>query len=98
MRFDLGLRFRAPRRWENRLLFARLALMLIGLTVGAFGAHAETRVALVIGNGAYRDVATLANPPNDARDVAAELKTSRFNVTRGVTLDQAAMERAIAGR
>jgi uncharacterized caspase-like protein len=52
----------------------------------------------VIGAGSYREVATLANPPNDARDVAAELKTLRFNVTRGVTLDQAAMERAIAGR
>ena len=70
--------------------------MLIGLTLGAAIAHAETRVALVIGNGSYREVATLANPPNDARDVAAELKTLGFKVTLGVDLDQAAMERAIA--
>jgi uncharacterized caspase-like protein len=52
----------------------------------------------VIGNGSYREVATLANPPNDARDIAAELKTLGFKVTLGVDLDQAAMERAIAGR
>ncbi len=50
----------------------------------------------MIGNGAYRDVATLANPPNDARDVAAELKTLGFKVTLGVDLDQAGMERVIA--
>jgi TPR repeat protein len=70
--------------------------MLIWLTFGAAIAHAETRVALVIGNGSYREVATLANPPNDARDVAAELKTLGFKVTLGVDLDQASMERAIA--
>jgi hypothetical protein len=75
---------------------ARLALILIWLAAGAAGARAETRVALVIGNGAYREVATLANPPNDARDVAAELKALGFKVTLGVDLDQASMERAIA--
>jgi TPR repeat protein len=96
LRFDLGSRLRAPKWLGNRLLLARLALMLIGLTLGAAIAHAETRVALVIGNGSYREVATLANPPNDARDVAAELKTLGFKVTLGVDLDQAAMERAIA--
>jgi TPR repeat protein len=96
LRFDLGSRLRAPQRQRNRLFLARLALMLIGLTLGATSAYAETRVALVIGNGSYREVATLANPPNDARDVAAELKTLGFKVTLGVDLDQAAMERAIA--
>ncbi|WP_158814843.1 caspase family protein [Methylocapsa sp. S129] len=80
----------------NWLGLALLASLLIGLTVGAAIARAETRVALVIGNGAYREVATLANPPNDAVDVAAELKTLGFKVTTGVNLDQAGMERAIA--
>src|SRR5256885_4830770 len=32
-------------------------------------AYAEKRVALVIGNGAYRNVAGLPNPPNDAGDI-----------------------------
>ena len=51
---------------------------------------------LVIGNGAYRDVAALANPPNDAKDVAAELGALGFKVTVGEDLDQATMERKIA--
>jgi TPR repeat protein len=75
---------------------ACLALALIWAMAGAAAARAETRVALVIGNGAYHEVATLANPPNDAQDVAAELKTLGFKVTTGVNLDQASMERAIA--
>ena len=75
--------------------WTRLAAALIWLTAGAAVARAETRVALVIGNGAYGAVPSLANPPNDARDVAAELKTLGFNVFVGVDLDQAGMERAI---
>jgi uncharacterized caspase-like protein len=39
------------------------------------------RVALVIGNGAYRSVPTLINPPNDAGDIAAALKRLGFAVT-----------------
>ena len=49
-------------------------------------ARAGERVALVIGNGAYRSIATLANPPNDAEDVAAELRILGFNVTTGSIL------------
>jgi hypothetical protein len=32
-------------------------------------AHAEKRVALVIGNAAYKNAATLQNPRNNATDV-----------------------------
>ncbi|MCG2641659.1 caspase domain-containing protein [Bradyrhizobium sp. GCM10023182] len=39
------------------------------------------RVALVIGNGAYRNVPALLNPPNDASDIAAALKRLGFTVT-----------------
>ncbi|WP_161491274.1 caspase family protein [Bradyrhizobium neotropicale] len=46
------------------------------------GAAAEgKRVALVIGNGAYRNVPTLLNPPNDAGDIAAALKRLGFSVS-----------------
>src|SRR5271169_5752900 len=41
----------------------------------------ERRLALVIGNGAYRD-APLLNPVNDARDIAQALADSGFEVTR----------------
>ena len=93
-----GSRARAPIQQRNWIGFARLALAstLIWLAAGYAAVRAETRVALVIGNGAYREVATLANPPNDAKDIGAELKTLGFKVTTGVDLDQAGMERAIA--
>ncbi|HEX3145642.1 MAG TPA: caspase family protein, partial [Pyrinomonadaceae bacterium] len=37
------------------------------------------RIALVIGNGAYATAPPLKNPPNDARDIAAALKTLGFD-------------------
>ena len=45
-------------------------------------AYAQSRVALVIGNGAYRQVSALANPTNDANDVADSLQRLGFSVTR----------------
>src|ERR1700676_4029812 len=39
------------------------------------------RVALVIGNSAYRNVQALPNPPNDAGDLAAALNRLGFAVT-----------------
>lgn len=41
---------------------------------------AQARVALVIGNGAYRSVPTLANPANDATDIAGSLVRLGFHV------------------
>jgi hypothetical protein len=40
----------------------------------------ERRVALVIGNSAYRYTAPLKNPVNDAQDIAKVLKTLQFQV------------------
>jgi len=56
--------------------------------------RADQRVALVIGNGAYRSVPTLPNPTNDAADVAAALKRSGFDVILETNLDQAGMQEA----
>ena len=54
-----------PRSWTSTAcLLAGLALL-----VGQ-GAQAEERIALVIGNGAYKE-ALLRNPPNDARAMPA---------------------------
>lgn len=39
-----------------------------------------TRIALVIGNGAYRSAPRLSNPPRDATAVAAALRRVGFNV------------------
>lgn len=74
------------------LAFAFAALVALS----AAPAGAESRVALVIGNGAYESAPVLTNPPNDAKDVAESLKSLGFKVTLGVDLDQARMQRAIA--
>lgn len=52
-----------------------------------------TRMALVIGNGAYTHVKALPNPPNDARAVAKSLRDIGFSVSEGVDLDRAAMQK-----
>ena len=75
------------------------AIIMVAIGASIFcvtGALAETRVALVIGNGGYRSITALANPPNDAKDVAAQLTALGFNVTFGVDLDQATMASKIA--
>src|SRR3984957_445138 len=43
-------------------------------------ALAEKRVALVIGNSAYRNVSRLANPANDSAAIAAMFKSAGFDV------------------
>jgi uncharacterized caspase-like protein len=57
-------------------------------------AIAEKRVALVIGNGAYKNVAKLPNPPNDAQDVAAALKRTGFDTILALDVDKARMDEA----
>ena len=56
---------------------ARFLLFLAFLTGAVTAASAERRVALVIGNGAYK-VSPLANPGNDAEAVAAALRALGF--------------------
>jgi len=53
------------------------------------------RIALVIGNGAYTSAPPLKNPPNDARDMTAALKTLGFDVTSGINVSQKDMKRLI---
>ena len=65
------------------------------LWAGLLPASAEKRVALVIGNSAYREVAPLRNPRNDAEDVAAALQRLGFETALGLDADRTAMEKAI---
>lgn len=67
-----------------------LALLVCWLGIGPV--IADTRVALVIGNGAYISTAQLPNPSHDAEDVAASLKRSGFEVLQGIDLRQADMQ------
>jgi Caspase domain len=66
------------------------------LCVFALSEQADAkRVALVIGNAAYRSVSPLANPLNDARLVAKALAASGFDVQLGADLDRKGMEAAL---
>ena len=69
---------------------------IVALAGAPGGANAQGRVALVIGNSAYRHAAPLANPKNDAADVAAALRKLNFKVIEGVDLDKAAFDRKVA--
>ena len=52
---------------------------------------AEPRIALVMGNGAYAE-GPLANPVNDARDMAGALREFGFEVLSGENLNLRQME------
>jgi hypothetical protein len=66
------------------MILAGFALTL----VTASTAHADRRVALVVGNSAYSSAASLRNPRNDASDMAEALKKLGFEVELGLDLDQ----------
>ena len=59
--------------------FFSLVPLLIGWLAIATLAHAEKRVALVIGNGAYQHVANLPNPPRDAIAIGDMFKAAGFD-------------------
>jgi formylglycine-generating enzyme required for sulfatase activity len=75
-------------RFRSAALFVFILLLMI------VPARAEKRVALVIGNAAYKNAATLQNPRNDAQDVAAVLQRLGFETIVGLDLDRDGMEDA----
>ena len=74
-------------RWFSLFFF-------IWLACGAV--HAERRVALVIGNSAYKSAARLANPANDAALVGGMFKNAGFDwIDTKTDLNAAEMRRAL---
>jgi hypothetical protein len=67
--------------------FLLLTILLTSLLFAA-PARAEKRVALVIGNAAYVKSSVLANPANDAAEMAKALAESGFEVIAGLDLDK----------
>ena len=63
--------------------------LIVALAVSP--ALADKRLALVIGNSAYKNAPALKNPANDASDIADALQRLGFEVIRGVDLDYSAM-------
>lgn len=93
-----------------RVLVAVAALFFVSLLADPRDARAEShltvlppqahvgdahRLALVIGNSAYRNVATLKNTVNDATAVAAKLREVGYQVYFGRDLDRRDMNAAI---
>lgn len=74
-----------------RILVCLVAL----LTLFAAPVTAERRVALVIGNSAYKE-SPLKNPANDARAMAVKLKALGFHVIAREDATKLEMERAVA--
>jgi hypothetical protein len=71
--------------------YLSVILSLICMLFTAVSAHAEKRVAFVVGNGAYKNVAQLPNPPVDAKAMAATLRNVGFDVVEGTNLTRDTM-------
>jgi uncharacterized caspase-like protein len=75
-----------------------IVLAILGLAMVAAPAAADKRVALVIGNSAYQNVARLENPVNDARLMADTLRGLGFTLVGGgaqLNLDKAGFDNAV---
>src|SRR3979490_2642900 len=66
--------------------YPTLIFSLICMSFAAPPANAEKRVAFVVGNGTYKNVAALPNPPIDAKAMAAALRNVGFDVVEGSNL------------
>src|SRR5580692_3182646 len=81
----------------GRWLFCAPLLWLLA-AVFSTSAFAEKRVALVVGNSAYRNVPRLDNPANDAKLLADTLSSLGFTLVGGgaqLDLDKSSLDRAV---
>ena len=76
----------------GRAMMFRTAIVALVVMFLPSSGWAEKRVALVVGNAAYQHAGILANPLNDARDVAAALTDLGFQVLLGANLDKRAFD------
>ena len=72
----------------------KIAILTSALLL-ALNLSANARTALVIGNGAYTNLSALANPGNDARDMASSLTTLGFDVQLLVDASHESIEDAV---
>lgn len=81
-----------------RIVAAALAWIVLVAIVPGARAERESRVALVIGNGAYQHLPRLDNPANDAKLIADTLNGLGFTLIGGgaqTDLDRMSFEKAI---
>ena len=84
------------RRPVFRDLFFKSALLLSLQFCAAHAAFAESRVALVIGQSAYRAVPALPNAANDGKRMTELLGNAGFDVTAAPDLAQNDMRQTIS--
>lgn len=100
MKHDNVMQYSVMRCVMSRLAFRHiLSVALLSLMlqiVGSLGAEAANRVALVIGQSAYKDVVALPNTANDSKRMTDLLTSAGFNVTTANDLTQFEMRQAIA--
>jgi uncharacterized caspase-like protein len=81
---------------RNLLLRIKITcIFLLLLLLGGMIFGDSDRKALVIGNGAYEHTTPLANPVNDANDIAASLEQFGFTVRLVTDATAGEMEREI---
>jgi hypothetical protein len=66
------------------------------IVLGSHAGHAENRVALVIGQSAYRAVTPLPNPANDAKAITQLLGDAGFEVVSAADLSQNEMREKVS--
>src|SRR3984885_7722994 len=71
--------------------YLTIFLSLICMLFVTDAAQADKRVAFVVGNGNYKNVAALPNPPIDAKAMAAVLRNVGFDVVEGTNLTRDTM-------
>jgi hypothetical protein len=69
-----------------KMRFLIAAISAATFLVSANAALADKRVAFVVGNGAYKNVAALPNPAVDAKSMAKLLRNVGFDVVEGANL------------
>ncbi len=79
------------------ILMSALSSVALWMLAAAYPAQAANPrgVALVIGNAKYAHAGELANPKNDADDVATAFEAIGYRVIKGIDLDKREMERTI---
>jgi hypothetical protein len=80
---------------KRHLLSLLMPFVAAALLALSGHAHAQTRVALVIGNTAYAKVPSLPNPAHDAQDVSAALMRLGFAVNTVTDADFDGMRRSL---
>ena len=90
-----GLAASWPHRSGSHRIVAGLAVLLV-LSAGSSAMAQGRRVALVVGNDAYRAQSALRNAVNDARAVASALGEVGFAVTRVENADRARLTSALS--